>query len=66
MVNEWILVLQGTALPKQFICKSDPRFPVMALVRYSAGAMSGYNLNFGKQADMSNANTLSYAFAFRG
>lgn len=57
MGNAWILVLQGTAKPKQFLCPSDPLSPMAAPLRAGTFAPPDYLLNFGK-------STYSYAFAY--
>jgi prepilin-type N-terminal cleavage/methylation domain-containing protein/prepilin-type processing-associated H-X9-DG protein len=67
MINLWILVLQQSLLPKQFICKSDPRAPVPAR---QINASSGFHyLNFGivsedDYGDPVRGATFSYAFAY--
>jgi prepilin-type N-terminal cleavage/methylation domain-containing protein/prepilin-type processing-associated H-X9-DG protein len=67
MINLWILVLNGTVAPKQFICASDPRNPAVARQFNSA---SGFRyLNFGvvgddEYGDPVRGPTFSYAFAY--
>jgi len=67
MINLWTLVLNGTVAPKQFLCQSDPRNPVVA--RQFNGASGFRHLNFGvagedEYGDPVRGPTFSYAFAY--
>jgi len=65
MANLWLLMLKGLTAPKQFICPSDPRQPVIANYASPYGQGVTYWDNFGTvDGNPQGGNTFSYSWSY--